>query len=444
MQLDALTNGFRSGGSDGALVQRSVLPGGVRVLTEAMPSLRSATLAFWVPVGSRHEVDGHFGSTHFLEHLLFKGTPTRSAFDISLAFDEVGGISNAGTGKEFTYYFAQVRDANIPMAIDVLTDMVTSASLNDHDVEAERGVILDELAMDEDDPDDVVSERLTEAVYGADHPMGRPIGGTPQTVRGITGDAIRAHYRKFYYPENLVVVAAGRVEHEQICELLSAALAKSSWSDRAPQPAVQPACAVETMSLLKARPAQRVTVNRPNEQANVRIGGPGLVCGDPREPAYVLFSAILGGDSSSRITQEVREKRGLAYSLQAFGSMNTDSGMFGVAAGCAPENVQLVSDLMLEQWRQLAHDGPTEAERRRVIGGMAGYMALGLERTGSRMRRLAWAELFDREFHDAESEIQRLEAVTCAQIQQIAGELYEAQKHVSVVGPFDHDPVVVR
>ncbi|BDZ43906.1 hypothetical protein GCM10025865_32050 [Paraoerskovia sediminicola] len=195
-------------GQDGATIRRSVLPGGVRVLTESMPGLRSATVGAWVGVGSRDETRGHFGSTHFLEHLLFKGTPTRSAMDIAEAFDAVGGEANAATGKEHTCYYARVLDADLPMAVDVITDMVTSATIDAAELETERGVILEEIAMNDDDPGDVVHEEFSTAVLG-DTPLGRPIGGTPETIRAVPRDAVWEHYREHYRPETLVVAAAG-------------------------------------------------------------------------------------------------------------------------------------------------------------------------------------------------------------------------------------------
>ncbi len=214
---------------DGATIRRSVLPGGVRVLTESMPGLRSATVGAWVGVGSRDETDGHFGSTHFLEHLLFKGTARRSAMDIAEAFDAVGGEANAATGKEHTCYYARVLDADLPMAVDVITDMVTSARLDPDELETERGVILEELAMNDDDPSDVVHEEFAAAVL-AGHPLGRPIGGTPDTINAVPRDAVWEHYRWHYRPETLVVAAAGGVDHDTLVDQVGTALRDGGWT----------------------------------------------------------------------------------------------------------------------------------------------------------------------------------------------------------------------
>lgn len=218
-----------TGEEGGAAVRRTVLPGGVRVLSEAMPGLRSATVGFWVGVGSRDEEPARLGSTHFLEHLLFKGTGRRSAMDIASAFDAVGGEANAVTGKEHTCYYARVLDDDVPMALDLLADMVTSARLAADDVESERGVILEELAMNDDDPGDVVHERFAEVVLGG-HPLGRPIGGTPDTIEAVGRDDIVAHYTTHYTPPGLVVTAAGGVDHEALCALVAARLADSPWA----------------------------------------------------------------------------------------------------------------------------------------------------------------------------------------------------------------------
>src|SRR5690606_11619456 len=213
----------------GALVRRSVLPGGIRVLTEHMPGVRSATVGAWVGVGSRDERDGHHGSTHFLEHLLFKGTARRTAMDIAEAFDAVGGEANAATGKEHTCYYARVLDADLPMALDVIADMVTRARIDPHELETERGVILEELAMNDDDPADVVHEQFAAAVLGH-HDLGRPIGGTPDTIRAVPRDAVWEHYQEHYAPQTLVVTAAGNVDHEAICAQVHEALTAGGWS----------------------------------------------------------------------------------------------------------------------------------------------------------------------------------------------------------------------
>ena len=210
----------------GGLVRRTVLPGGVRVLTESMPNQRSVTVGFWVAVGSRDEFAYGHGATHFLEHLLFKGTHTRSAMDIAAAFDRVGGESNAGTAKESTVYHARVLDEDLPMAVDVLADMVAASVIDPDEMDVERGVILEELAMDADDPMDAAHEKLAEVLLG-EHPLARPIGGTPETIRAVTREHVWDHYRHWYRPEEIVVTAAGGLDHDEVCRLVGEALTRA-------------------------------------------------------------------------------------------------------------------------------------------------------------------------------------------------------------------------
>lgn len=417
----------------GAMVRRSVLPSGVRVLTELMPSMRSATIGLWVPVGSRHETTTGYGSTHFLEHLLFKGTQRRSAQDIAFAFDSVGGVSNAFTAKEYTYYYGQVRDVDMPGALDVLLDMVTAPLLRDEDVADERGVILDELAIDEDDPDGVAADALSVAALG-DHPLGRPIGGTPESVRSISPDQIREHYRRHYHPGNLVVTVAGQVDHDRVCDLVQEGLDRAGWTDSSQaEPPAMPGG--DPLQVMLERQPQRVHVVRPLEQAHVMLGGPAPARRDPTDPVLQLFLAVLGGDGSSRLYQEIREKRGLVYDVHTFGGGMSDCGFVGVGTGCAPGNLPKVLELIYQQWADVAEHGVRQSEVDRVVGGLSGYLALGLEQTPARMRRLANAELFDGQFRDAEAMIEQWQNVTIDQIRELAEQLLGHPHHVCVVGP---------
>jgi predicted Zn-dependent peptidase len=427
-----------AGEAGGAGVRRTVLPGGVRVLTEEMPGLRSVTVGAWVGVGSRDEADGHHGSTHFLEHLLFKGTPRRTAMDIAAAFDEVGGEANAVTGKEHTCYYARVLDADLPMAVDVIADMVTSATLSPEDVAGERGVILEELAMNDDDPADVVHERFAELVLG-DHPLGRPIGGTPETIRAVPAEAIRAHYEHHYRPDTLVVTAAGGLDHDMVCRLVADALAAADWpadDGAAPRPRRVPGSDV-----VGAGDGTLLTVLRTTEQANVILCGLGLVATDERRYSLAVLNAVLGGGMSSRLFQEVREKRGLAYSVYSFGAGYADSGYFGLYAGCAPAKVGEVVDLLADQWRQLATEGITAEELERGIGQVCGGLVLGMEDTGSRMSRLGKAELVYGEYVGLDEALARTRAVTAEDVRELASLLWQRPHSLAVVGPFETDPV---
>lgn len=419
----------------GALVRRSVLGGGVRVLTEAMPGQRSATIGAWLAVGSRDEHDGHHGSTHFLEHLLFKGTPSRTAMDIASAFDAVGGEANAATGKEHTCYYARVLDADLPMATDVILDMVTSATLDADELASERGVILEELAMNADDPTDVAHERFAEVTYG-DHPLGRPIGGTPATIEAVPREAVLAHYQRTYTAPELVVTAAGGVDHEALCDQVAAALAAGGWDTSATAP---PAPRRQAGTAALPTNGQALTVSRPTEQANVLLGGAGLVANDERRFTMTVLNAILGGSMSSRLFQEIREKRGLAYSVYSFSSGYTDAGSFGLYAGCAPANVPDVVGLLHQQWDLLASEPVTDEELTRGIGQVCGGLVLGLEDSGSRMSRLGRAEITVGEFLTVEQSLAQIRAVSAADIQGLAADLAAQPRNLVVVGPFQDD-----
>ena len=416
----------------GSIVRRSVLPGGVRVLTEEMPGQRSATVGFWVAVGSRDEAEGQHGSTHFLEHLLFKGTRRRTALEIASAFDEVGGESNAATAKESTCYFARVLDSDLPMAIDVIADMITGAVLDPAELEQERDVILEEIAMDSDDPTDVAHENFVAAVLG-DHPLGRPIGGTPEAIRAVPRDSVWEHYQRYYRPEELVITAAGGLDHDVVCRLVLDALRDAGWE------LAEDAAPVQRRSTERAEitgTAGLHVVTRPVEQANIIMGCPTIVATDERRYVMSVLNAVLGGGMSSRLFQEIREKRGLVYSTYSFASSYADAGYFGMYAGCTPSKVRQVLDLLGVELDKLAAEGITDEELRKAVGQLSGGIVLALEDTGSRMSRLGRAELVSGEFQDIDETLRQIKAVTVDQVQELARELAAAPRTVTVVGPF--------
>jgi len=414
---------LRAEAAGGTLVRRSVLPSGLRVLTESVPGAQSATVGFWVGVGSRDEQPITYGSTHFLEHLLFKGTPTRSALDIAVSFDEVGGEHNAMTAKEFTCYYAKVRDRDLPMAVEVIRDMLEHSLLDPTEFETERGVILEELAMAEDDPGDVAGERIARAVYG-EHPLGRPIGGTPESIRAVDRDAVHRHYRETHVPGSIVVTAAGAVDHDALVAALG------GQPEGAPRPR-------RTVDAGARHASGFEVVHRPTEQANLILGLPGLTVGDGRRSTLAVLNAVLGGGMSSRLFQEVRERRGLAYSVYSFASAYSDLGMLGLAAGCSPRNAPDVAELMLAQLRGLAAEGITVSEHRRAVGQLSGASALALEDSDSRMSRLGRAELSLGEFVDLDESLRRLALVTRDDVQELAAELAAGPLSLAAVGPVE-------
>lgn len=428
-----------------SLVRRTVLPCGVRILSERVPGARSVTLGYWVAVGSRDEVgaesssvaDGShpasLGSTHFLEHLLFKGTPTRTAFDIATAFDSVGGEHNAVTAKEYTCYYAKIRDNDLSMAIDVMGDMLTSSLIDADEFETERDVILEEIAMAEDDPADVAQERFFEAVLG-EHPLGRPIGGSPETIRGATREAVVAHYRANYRPNDLVVTAAGSIDHEDFVLQVVKGLKAAGWDlDSVAAPVSRRLSAPAKIVQAKAL----TVVERPIEQANIMMGVPGIVSTDDRRVVQSVMNSILGGGMSSRLFQEIREKRGLAYSVFSFGASFSDAGVFGLYAGASPAKAVDVAELMLAEFYKLADAGVTPVELARAKGQLAGSSALALEDTDTRMSRLGRSEISSGEFYDYDASLQLLEHVTLEEVQALALELAGGQLSVVSVGQAD-------
>ena len=423
-------------GDGGAAVRRTVLPNGVRILTESMPGLLSASVGFWVGVGSRDERPGHLGSTHFLEHLLFKGTARRSALQIAEAFDEVGGESNAATAKESTCYYARVLSEDLPMAIDVLADMVTAPLLETDELERERGVILEELAMDQDDPTDVAFEHFVEHVLHG-NPLSRPIGGTPEEITGVARQRVLEHWQEHYRPENLVVTAAGGLDHDRVVEEVRERLARAGWDPEAPgRPRARRSGQPDGLAQLCPEWGRHL-LHRPVEQSNVVIGRPGLVTGDERRYVMTVLNAALGGGMSSRLFQEIREKRGLAYSTFSFSGSYSDAGYFGMYAGCAPARTDEVLELMQAQLQELAADGPGERELAKVVGQLAGGTVMALEDSGSRMSRLGSAELGIGEFVDLEETMNRVRSVTAQDVQRLAAELAEGPAVVQVVQPPD-------
>lgn len=428
--------------SGDALVRRTVLPCGVRILTERMPGARSVTLGYWVAVGSRDELSAEqagslegdhpasLGSTHFLEHLLFKGTPSRTALDIAIAFDSVGGEHNAMTAKEYTCYYAKVRDHDLAMAVDVMSDMLTSSLIDPSEFETERQVILEELAMAEDDPSDVAQERFFEAVLG-EHPLGRPIGGNAETIRAASRDAVVEHYRANYRPNDLVITAAGSVDHDDLVRQVTKTLEAAGWDlNVSATPVARRATA--PASIVRAD-ALRV-VERPIEQANLMIGVPGIVVTDERRVSQTVLNSVLGGGMSSRLFQEIREKRGLAYSVFSFASSYSDAGVFGLYAGTSPQKAPEVAELLLAEFHKLADQGITAEELARAKGQLAGGSALALEDSDSRMSRLGKAEISMGEFNDYDAALSLLDKVTIESVSHLARDLIAGELSLVSVG----------
>jgi predicted Zn-dependent peptidase len=424
----------RTGAGAESDVARTVLPGGLRVITEALPAVRSAAFGIWAGVGSRDELPGHIGATHYLEHLLFKGTRRRTALDISAAMDAVGGELNAFTAKEYTCYYARVLDADLPLAIDVLSDMVTGSLLEPKEVDAERGVILEEIAMNDDDPTDTVHEAFSAQLFG-DTPLGRPILGSVDSINAITRDEIAAHYAAKYTPDHLVVAASGRVDHDEVVELTRAAFEPVLTGDAQPVP---PRLGGQEPDQGPFGTGVRL-VSRTIEQANLVLGCEGLARTDDRKYALGVLNAALGGGMSSRLFQEVREKRGLAYSVYSFSSQHADTGVWGVYVGCLPAKADEVLAICRDEIAKVIDGGLTDAELDRGKGQLRGSIVLGLEDPSSRMSRLGKSELVYPNLEPVDEILAAIEAVSHDEIRAIAADVLARPKALAVVGPFD-DP----
>ena len=416
--------------SGGSSVRRSVLPSGVRILTEHVPGSQSVSVSFSVAVGSRDETNNHFGSTHFLEHLLFKGTKTRTAMDIAVAFDSVGGSSNASTGKEHTSYYAKVQDKALPIAVEVIADMLTSSLIDETEFENERPVILEELAMNDDDPQDVVHEAFSSAVLG-DHPLGRPIGGTIETITAVSRAAVWEHYQNNYRPQDLVVAAAGSVDHQELIKLVEQGLSIAGW-DLGLQAKPVPRRLLNPAKI--SRGSKLNVIHRPISQVNIMVGSEGLYVDDPRRYAMGVLNTVLGGGMSSRLFQEIREKRGLAYSVYSFNQGYSDAATFGLYAGCSPAKAKEVTELMIAELDKVAQSGITSEELALARGNISGSLALKFETNQARMSRLASAEIVAGEFMDLDETIERFEAVELSQVQALAQDLLKLPRSIVAVG----------
>ncbi len=417
-------------GAVGSTVRRTVLPGGLRIVTEAMPGARSATLGLWTGVGSRDESPSLDGVTHFLEHLLFKGTKRRTALDISAELDAVGGELNAFTGKEFTCYHARVLDANVPIAVDVLCDMVTSSLIPTPEVDSERNVILEEIAMHDDDPDDVVHDAFVSAMYGGG-PLGRAITGSVESINALTRRQIAGYYHRRYTADNLVFAAAGKVDHAKLVRLVRKAFSTADAlgdADRGPAPiraAARPAASHSGISL----------VERPTELASFVMGTPSYPRGDDRRYALGVLNGIVGGGTSSRLFQEVRERRGLAYTIYSFTTQYVDAGYFAVAGGCMPDRLDDVLGICRDELAKVASAGTTVEELERGKGQLRGALVLGLEDAGARMTRIGKAELVPGGLVGIDESLAQIDAVTLDDVHAVAQQVLTSEPTLAVIGP---------
>ncbi|MFM9099635.1 MAG: M16 family metallopeptidase [Actinomycetota bacterium] len=416
-------------------VRKTVHPSGLRIVTEEIPNVRSAAFGIWVNVGSRDESPSVAGASHFLEHLLFKGTKTRTALDISSSIEAVGGEMNAFTSKEYTCFYARVIDADLPLAIDVISDLITSSLGRPEDVDAERKVVLEEISMRDDDPSDLVHDLFAETFFG-DTPVGRPILGTVESITSMSRNSIFNYYKKRYLPEDIVIAVAGNIKHQKVIDAVVKAMSRDGFLG-------------DTKSEFKMRSTAKVKrrgeriglIHRKTEQAHLFLGVDGVARDDQRRFAMSVLSAALGGGMSSRLFQEIREKRGLAYSVYSYAQEFAGTGALGFYAGCTPSKATEVISLIREVLNDVAVNGLTHEELLRAQGAVKGTLVLSQEDTGSRMSRIGKSELVHGEIQSFDEILGAITKVSSSDIRELAGEFLTKSPTLAIVGPFKKESV---
>jgi predicted Zn-dependent peptidase len=400
----------------------TTLPGGERVITERLDGVRSVALGLWIGVGSRDEPNAKAGISHFIEHLVFKGSSRYNALDIAEMFDAMGGELNAATSRETTLVYTRIPDDHLEPALDAIVDMVFQPTFTDLD--SEREVVLEEIAMVEDNPQDLVHDLAAEAVFGH-HPLGRPVIGRADVISTVGRRAISGYHAAAYVGANVVLAVAGNAEHAQIVELLK---------ERRGRRRVEPRIDRRLVRRLQ-RPAVRFLRKR-TEQYHVVLSAPGLARDDPRRYAASVLDAILGGSASSRLFQEIREKRGMAYSVYSFGSQYAETGQVGVYIGTREDNLAECLDVTARELRAIAEGRLNEGELDRAKENLKGRLLLSLESTSARMSRLGKALVTNSELPSIDETLARIEAVKEADVAELAGSLYAPERlSAAAIGP---------
>ena len=415
-------------------IDRTEFSSGLRVVTERMPSVRSVSLGFWVLAGSRDERPRISGSSHFLEHLLFKGTDRRSAQDIAENFDAVGGDVNAFTAREYTCYYARVLDRDLEMAVDHLADMVQHSVIRADDLDAERQVILEEINMHEDSPEDVVHDLFTHTLW-PEHPLGRPILGTVETIAAANRASVRRFYGRHYVPGNLVIAAAGNLRHDELIRMLKQRMDTGRRLSDSGTPAS--AWNLRTAGRPPKPSGAHLVKRRKTEQAHICLGTNGLARNDPDRFAFLVVNTALGGGMSSRLFQEVREKRGLAYTVYSYHAQYTEAGLFSAYAGTTPGRATEVVSLLRRELEAVRDGSITEIEFDRAKGHVKGSMVLSLEDPGGRMSRLGRSEIAHGEILSVDQALRRVEQVTLDDAHRVAERVLSQPMTLTVLGPFN-------
>lgn len=402
----------------------TTLPNGLRVITETMPSVRSVSIGCWADTGTRDEESQEHGASHFLEHLLFKGSETLSARDVSEQFDAMGAESNAFTSKEATCYWTRLLDTDVTEGFDILSEIIQRPAFRANEIDSERQVVIEEINMNDDDPSDVAFENFTFAAF-SDHPLERPVLGTRDSIRGMTRDDIMGYWDRRYGAGSIVIAAVGNLDHDEIVDVVADRFGE--W----PGPTV-------THEYSEVMPPSKVLLTRRDtEQAHILIGGRGLQRDDERRWAYQVLNHIMGSGMSSRLFREVREERGLAYSVYAFRLAYADAGAWGVYVGTTPSQTDTALTVINDELKKVMEEGITDAEMDRAKGSMRGGLALSLEDSNSRMVRLGRDELAGMPHLSTDERLEKLEAVTKEEVQKVAQEMYQGDRLIGAVGPFE-------
>jgi predicted Zn-dependent peptidase len=400
--------------------QKTVLPNGLRIVTEKIPGVRSASLGIWVTVGSRHETPSENGMSHFIEHMAFKGTETHSALDIARTVEQGGGYINAFTSKEMTCFHVHVLDERLPSALDILVDILRDSVCDPAEMEKEKQVILDEIRDHEDMPDDVAHERFVNALFSP-HPLAQPILGPPENVRSFSREDVLKFVGQHYLPDRIVVAAAGHISHSLIVKQVARALDFVGKSKVRREPAI-------------ANHRRRVErISRPIQQAHMVIGTSGLPYNHPDRLTLSVMNTLLGGGMSSRLFQNIREKHGIAYSIYCFTEMFADSGLWGVYLATDPERVDRARELVMAELKDLASKPLPKDEIEGVKAGLKGNIMLGLESVSSRMMRLGRMEIYLRHYQTLEDVSRQIDAVSPRRVHDLVNRMIEGDHMITAI-----------
>lgn len=414
------------------MYQKSVLPNGIRVVSETIPYVKSVTLGAWIATGSRFEEEQNHGVSHFIEHLMFKGTARRSAKDIAETVDAVGGQLNAFTAKECTCYYLKVLDSHADLAMDILSDMLLASKFAEDDIEKERQVVLEEVHMYEDSPDELVHDIHLDTIW-PDHVLGRNILGTINSIERFNQDIVKAYYRDFYTPDNVVIAAAGNITHENLVKLISRYF--SNWKGQRRKLNITAPTFVPSNTI----------INKDTEQVHVCLGTLSVPQDNPEIYPVHILNNILGGGISSRLFQTIREERGLAYSIYSYQSNYRDAGLLTIYAGTRPNNFNQVLDLIVENLKALKKQGITEQELIKSKEQIKGGLLLGLESSSSRMSRIGKMEVTLGKFISLEEVVTKIDRVTLADVNQMISKMFSSGNLCfTALGPVDNTSITAN